>query len=188
MKHRDAVDETIERLARRLDEEKIPYALIGAMAMALHGEWRFTQDVDILTTREGLEAIHERLVGRGYVPVFAGSRKSLRDATTKVTIDFIMAGDYPGDTTPKPVRFPDPAAAAVEIEGIRVVTLAKLIELKLTSGMTAKNRKKDIADVETIIARIKPPREIGTELDPLVRDTFYEMWDAEQSATGPDRE
>lgn len=188
MKHGDAVDETIERLARRLAEEKIPYALIGAMAMAMHGEWRFTQDVDLLTTRTGLDAIHERLVGRGYMPSFPGSRKSLRDTTTRVAIVFIMAGEYPGDGTPKSVSFPDPEAASVEVDGVRVVSLAKLIELKLTSGITATNRKKDIGDVETIIARIKPPRELGAELDPLVRDTFYEMWDAEQNATGPDRE
>ena len=188
MKHRNAVDETIERLAARLAEEKIPYALIGAMAMAIHGEWRFTQDVDILTTREGLDAIHEKLVGRGYLPALAGSRKSLRDVATTVTIDFIMAGEYPGDGTPKSVSFPDPEAVSVDVEGVRVISLAKLIELKLTSGITAKNRKKDLVDVETIIARIKPPREIGAGLDPSVRNTFYEMWDAEQNATGPDRE
>jgi hypothetical protein len=188
MRHRDAVDETIERLARRLAEEKIPYALIGAMAMAMHGEWRFTQDVDVLTTREGLDAIHERLVGRGYMPSFPGSRKSLRDTTSKVAIDFIMAGEYPGDSLAKPVSFPDPDAASVDIDGVRVISLAKLIELKLTSGLTGKGRKKDIVDVETIIARIKPPRELGDQLDPSIRDTFYQMWDDEQNATGPDRE
>jgi hypothetical protein len=41
---------TLRRLTRRLDSEKIPYALIGGMALAAHGFIRMTQDVDILMT------------------------------------------------------------------------------------------------------------------------------------------
>ena len=51
------------RLCRRLTEEGIEYALIGGMALVAYGYVRFTNDVDVLTTRDGLTRVHERLVG-----------------------------------------------------------------------------------------------------------------------------
>ena len=64
---------TLKRLAQALEEEAIPYAIIGGMALNLLGYTRETTDVDILLTPEGLKRFHERLVGRGYVPAFAGA-------------------------------------------------------------------------------------------------------------------
>ena len=91
-----AVHKTLERIARRLDELSVPYALAGGMAMFYHGYRRFTEDVDLLVTREGLAKIHEHLEGRGYLPPFAGS-KHLRDTDTGVRVEFLVTGDYPGD-------------------------------------------------------------------------------------------
>src|SRR5262249_28149621 len=65
---------TLERVAKRLDQLGIPYALAGGMAMFLHGFRRFTEDVDLLVSREGMAAIHQQLEGLGYVPPFSGSR------------------------------------------------------------------------------------------------------------------
>src|SRR6516162_9736431 len=73
-----AVHKTLERIARRLDDLGISYAVAGGMALFFHGYRRFTEDVDILVTREGLQAIHRQLEGAGYLPPFAGS-KNLRD-------------------------------------------------------------------------------------------------------------
>src|SRR5690349_337141 len=103
---RDDVHETLRRMTRRLDDEQIPYAVIGGMALAAHGMMRFTEDVDILTTREGLEAIHQRIVGRGFVPAFQAARKALRDTTTGVKVEFITTGE-----------FPDPRDASITTEG-----------------------------------------------------------------------
>ena len=72
---KDDVHATLRRVTQRLADERIPYAVIGGMALPAHGFSRFTEDVDILTTREGLETIHQRLVGRGYVPAFQAARK-----------------------------------------------------------------------------------------------------------------
>ena len=44
----NAVHKTLQRIARKLDELGIPYALAGAMALFYHGFRRFTEDVDIL--------------------------------------------------------------------------------------------------------------------------------------------
>lgn len=61
-----------------------------------------------------------------------------------------LTGEYPGDGKPKPVSMPNPQTQFVEIDGIRFVSLEKLIELKLASGMTAGDRLKDLADVQGI--------------------------------------
>src|SRR5260370_21969224 len=79
------VHQTLEKIARRLEQLRIPYAVAGAMAMFQHGYRRFTEDVDILVAPDGLARIHAELEGRGYVPPFAGS-KNLRDAETGVRI------------------------------------------------------------------------------------------------------
>lgn len=183
---RDDVHDTMRRLEQRLRGENISHAIIDGMAITLHGAGRPTEDVDVLTTREGLDRIHERLVGRGYVPVFPGARKALRDTTTGVKVEFITTGEFPGDGKPKSISFPDPAGNTVERAGISVISLPRLIELKLASGLTAEHRRyRDLGDVETIIAYLKPPRSLGEELDPSVRDEYYRMWDAAQNAYDP---
>lgn len=170
-----AVQESLRRIALRLSELGVPYAIAGGMALFRHGYRRFTEDVDVLVTRESLAVIHEQLDGRGYLPPFSGS-KNLRDTELGVRIEFIMTGDYPGDGKPKPVAFPDPATASVELDDIRYVTLTKLIELKLASGMTAPHRLKDLADVQEMIKVLRLPREFVEQLNPYVQEKFRELW------------
>src|ERR671929_835045 len=93
---RGSIYDTLRKITQRLRDENIDYAVLGAMAMSAHGFRRFTEDVDLLTTPEGLDAIHQRLVGRWYVPAFPGARKKLRDTQTGVKVDLITSGEYPG--------------------------------------------------------------------------------------------
>lgn len=186
---KDDVHHTMRRLADRLSEERIPYAIIGGMALGLHGFQRVTGDVDVLTTKQGLDAIHEKLVGRGYVPKFTGARKRIKDTSTGIDVDLITTGEYPGDGKPKPVVFPDPAEA-VEREGLAVLPLPRLIELKLASAKTEPLRVRDAADVVDLIANLQLPRALAEQLDPYVRDEYLRWWDAwaNRSPTAPDAE
>jgi len=179
---RGSVYDTLRRLTLRLDQEKIPYALIGGLALAAHGFVRMTQDVDILMTAEGLAAFRERCVGRGYTPAFSGAQKTFRDTETRVRIEIITTGEFPGDGKPKPVAFPDPLAASVEREGLRIVTVEKLIELKLASGMSAAHRLRDLADVQDLIGTLSLPLDLAERLDPSVRETYRQLWHAAQGA------
>lgn len=169
------VNRTLLRVTRKLDEIGVPYALAGAMALFRHGFQRFTDDVDLLVTRDGNRVIHERLVGLGFVPPFTGS-KNLRDTETGVKVEFLIAGDYPGDGKPKPIAFPDPAAVAVEIDGVRCLPLPTLIELKLASGLSAPHRGKDLTDVQEVIRVVRLPRAFADRLHPDVRAKFLELW------------
>jgi hypothetical protein len=179
---KSGVYQTLLNLARRLDEEGIPYAVIGGMALGRHGLARMTEDVDVLMTAEGLASFQARCVGKGYVIAFAGARKSFRDTETQVRIEIITTGEYPGDGKPKPVVFPNPTEASVEVEGVRVVTLEKLIELKLASGMSAPHRLRDLADVQDLIGVLDLPAEFAERLDESVRGEYWRLWQTVQDA------
>ncbi len=169
---------TLERIARRLNDIDVPYALVGGLALFRHGFRRFTEDVDLLVTPEGLATIHERLVGLGYLPGFTGS-KNLKDVDTGVKIEFLVTGGYPGDGLPKPVSFPDPSLVAEVIEGVWTVNLPTLIELKLASGM-APWRDKDLGDVQSVIRTLALPEEFAERLNPYVQPLYRTKWQAVQ--------
>ncbi len=96
----------------------------------------------------------------------------------EVRIDVISFGEYPGDGRQKPVRFPYPLEASVEIDGVRFATLEKLIELKLASGMTAPDRLKDLADVQEMIKINGLNGEFADKLNPYVREKYLELFAA----------
>ena len=112
----DPVHQALRAVTARLDELHIPYAIAGGMALVAHGYDRTTVDVDILLTADGLDAALRAMDGLGYVPPFPNS-KNLRHTDSGVRIKFLITGRYPGDGKPKPVAFPDPADAAIEIGG-----------------------------------------------------------------------
>lgn len=183
------VHKTLHEVARRLSEKQIDYAIIGGMALALHGFIRPTEDVDLLLTKEGLEKFHAELVGLGYVPLFPGARKHFRDAETGVKVEVITTGEYPGDGKPKPVVFPEPKDVTVELAKFRVVRIESLIELKLASGLTAEHRKlRDLADVQQLIEILNLAPELSQRLDASVRDEYLRLWALAQKAREDDKE
>ena len=162
-------------IAERLTEAGIDYAIAGAIALGEHGFKRLTVDVDILIRREGLDRFKAEWLGRGYLDVRPGG-KAVRDTINDVKIDFLLTGDFPGDGKPKPVAFPDPRDAAIAGDKYRIVSLPRLVEMKLASGMTAPHRLQDLADVLRLIRAADLPRDFGGKIDPYVRAKFEELW------------
>jgi hypothetical protein len=170
-----AVQETLRRVTARLDELGIPYVVAGGLALFAQGYRRFTEDVDLLVTPQGLKKAHEELEGLGFVVPFTGS-KGLRDARTGVKVEFLVTGQFPGDGKPKPVRFPDPESVAVTKDGIKYLRLDSLVELKLASGMTSPDRLRDLADVLELIRILNLPKGFSERLSPYVRGKYQELW------------
>ncbi len=86
-----SLNNALAQLCEDLDAHGIDYMVIGAVALLAHGYPRFTEDIDLVLAREGLEAFNRELIGLGDLPAFEGARKRLR-ATR-------------GDGLPKPVSF-----------------------------------------------------------------------------------
>lgn len=184
---RGPVHRTLRALTERLDRESIAYAIMGGMALYLLGYKRFTTDIDLLLTPEGLKSFRARLVGRGYAAGFPGARKTFRDPQTGVRIDVITSGEFPGDGKPKPVSFPDPAVAAIELQGVRVIGLENLIELKLASGLSSPQRAYiDLGDVQRLIEELGLPSDLAEKLDTSVRSEYERLWElAQRRREGP---
>jgi len=175
------LNNTLAQVCADLERHGIDYAVVGAVALMAHGYPRFTEDIDLLLTAEGLEAFHRELVGLGYLPAFEGARRKLRSTSDGVPVEVIVAGEYPGDGRPKPVRFPDPARVAVRGVHGAFLPLPTLIELKLASGMSAPHRLKDLADVLELIRAATLPPTLAASLDASVRDKYLELWTAAQT-------
>jgi hypothetical protein len=87
----------------------------------------------------------------------------------------MLTGHFPGDGRPKPVAFPDPDAASVEIDGIRYLTLESLVQLKLASGLTNPGRIRDLGDVQELIRVLGLPDDLAERLDPFVRVEYLRL-------------
>ena len=178
------INDALKRLAADLESHGINYSVIGAIALNQHGYRRFTEDIDLLLTKEGLEKFRERLVGLGYVPAFADAQRKFRTTEENIPVEIITAGEFPGDGRPKPVSFPDPGEHFVVIEGIKTISLEKLIELKLTSGMTAGDRLKDLADVQELIKLKGLDESFAENLNEFVREKYRELCRDVSGASG----
>ena len=101
--------------------------------------------------------------------------KKFRATAQNVPVEIITSGEYPGDGKPKEIVFPQPGEFSVVIEGVRTITLEKLVELKLASGMTGLGRRKDLADVQELIRVRDLPASFAERLAPSVRAMFNEL-------------
>lgn len=169
------INDALKRVVSDLDRNQIDYVVIGAVALNQHGYRRFTEDIDLLVTRDGLEKFRETLVGLGYRPAFEGAKKKFRTTEENIPVEIITSGGFPGDGLPKPVIFPDPSEFAVIIDGVKTISLEKLVELKLASGMTAPDRLKDLADVQEMIKLKGLDKGFAEKLDASVRGKFIEL-------------
>ncbi len=174
------LNNALTRLVADLEAHQIDYVVIGAVALMAYGYPRFTEDIDLILNSNGFDRFHRELVGLDYSPAFDGAGKRLRSTRDGIPIELISSGEYPGDGKPKPVSFPDPSEASVEIDGVKFPTLEKLVELKLASGITAPDRLKDLADVQELIKIRGLSSEFANSLNPYVRGKFLELLEAVQ--------
>jgi hypothetical protein len=164
----------LESLRRRLAQEGIPFAVIGALALRYYGYVRHTEDIDILTTREGLDRIHATLVGQGLVPRGPGLRKSLREVDHQVNIDVVTSGEHAGSPE-SPVEYPPPDSTAfVDVAGLRLPTLEALIQFKIASGVWG-HRAQDLADVQRLIRINGLSEAFADRIAPTLREKFLDL-------------
>ena len=154
------VQKSLSRITGRLHDLSIDYAVVGGMALFLHGYRRFTEDVDLLVTPDGLAKAHAALEGSGYRPPFPNS-KNLRDTENGVRICLHLA---------------ESKHETVEREGATVLSLPGVIEWKLAFGMSATDRLKDLEDVQEMIKVLRLPSGYQEQLTPSVRAKYLELW------------
>ena len=125
--------ETATRVHEVLSLAGIDHAVVGGVAVCLHGYRRNTVDLDLLVRPDDANAI--------------------RTVLDSENVRFVMAGASEGSG--QSAVFPDPADASqlTHIEGLPVLSLAALIQSKLACGLgNLRRTHKDFADVVELIA------------------------------------
>jgi hypothetical protein len=152
---------------------KIPHAILGGVAVCLHGYQRNTVDVDMLIRREDQDAVRTALVGEKFL--WHAKEKEFR-SPSGVAVQFLLAGERAGKDSE--VKFPDPddARATTELEDLPVLTLAKLIESKIACGLgNIRRTHKDFADVVELIIQNRLNSSFARYLHKSLRATYREL-------------
>jgi hypothetical protein len=161
------VHQTMRRLITRLDKAGLSYAVMGGMAVNVHGHQRMTKDVDVLLTGKGF-AEFQRL----FVPKFYAQTDRPRrfvDRKTQRTLDILVTGLFPGSGRPGPLPFPDPSDVRELKQKVQYINLVTLVQLKL-----AARRHQDFADVVNLIAIHNLDESFLDRLHPSVHKDFIE--------------
>lgn len=155
-----------------LSNAGLAHAIVGGVAVCLHGYQRNTIDVDVLVRRDDTEAVRTALEAAGF-EWDTDSREF--HSEENVPVQFLISEEPAGDDRSYGVTFPDPGAPGVttEIEGLCVVSLARLIELKLACGLgNLRRTHRDLADVVELIAAHNLGRDFARFLHKSLRKEF----------------
>jgi hypothetical protein len=150
----DGVSSPLIRTARRLHDLfealGVPYAIIGGVAVARHGAFRTTHDLDVLVPAEGWARVRQS--GRQELEFLPTGAK---DRVSGVHVDVLHPGDEWEMLIPLPT--PDAVSEFDQQIGARFMDLAHLLELKCAVYL-AKRRDdgievaaKDLADVVALV-------------------------------------
>ena len=144
------VQRAMERLARKLDELGIPYAVIGAMALNEWGYRRVTVDVDVLLTPEGFSRLKGEVVGRGYVERPVLLRVSTNDPTG-VVVGFSIRAPWVRAVAVQAADDAAPAGARIFVakfrKGVEKRDVRLRVRLQLAPGAIAGHRAWPLAVV-----------------------------------------
>ncbi|MEZ6126997.1 MAG: hypothetical protein R3C49_28095 [Planctomycetaceae bacterium] len=156
-----------------LRQSGVKHSVCGGVAVCLHGYQRNTADVDLIIRRSDSRTVRDVLENAGLQ--WDESHAEFR-TDSGVTIQFLYAGDNAGPSAE--LRLPDPEGDLnVEtIEGLPVVRLSKLIEIKIACGTgNVRRMHKDLADVVELIAIRHLDSSFARFLHKSVRKTFREL-------------
>ncbi|MGC8640509.1 MAG: hypothetical protein ACP5XB_11595 [Isosphaeraceae bacterium] len=159
MDKRGALLDIARELSRLMREGGIPGAVIGGIAVVLHGHVRTTKDIDVFV--EGsLEPLAELLIASGF-SLDSQKKELVREGVPVhlVTLD----------------QLKQPPRKTVEIEGITTISLEDLIEIKLRSGSANLLRAQDMADAIGLIRHHRLTGEFARHLEKSLRPTYRRL-------------
>jgi hypothetical protein len=162
-----------QRCHEALAAAKIPHAIVGGVAVCLHGYQRNTVDVDLLVRKEDTAAIRQTLSDAG----FRWNAKEVEfRSLAGVAVQFVLSGEKAGKGSE--VQLPDPAEPRIVkyLAGLPVLSLARLIESKIACAEgNVRRTYKDLADVVELIAVNKLNAGFARYLHKTLRATFREL-------------
>jgi len=145
-----AIDRELKALVEKLNEQKIPHALCGGLAMAVHGHPRSTRDIDLVAFRGSTTEIEKIANEMGY----KSTAKPMQFAGGQVAIHRVTKTDPESeDFLPLDILTFEPSIEnsitfeEADWQGVklRVVSRKDLIRIK-----KIRNSHQDQADIEKL--------------------------------------
>ena len=165
--------DTAVRCHEVLANAKIPHAVLGGVAVCLHGYQRNTVDLDLLVRKSDTQRIQTSLSAAGFV----WNQEHVEFTSPGgIPVQFLLAGDRAGKGSE--VFFPDPGDVKTTktLDGLPVLTLARLIESKIACGEgNLRRTHKDFADVIELILVNDLNTSFSRYLHKSLRSTFREL-------------
>lgn len=156
---RGAILDVARDITRVLREADLDGAIIGGVAVVLHGHLRTTADVDVYVS-SSLEPVRDALIAADYT--FDAAKKEFVKDNVPVHL-----------VTPEQVRFE--LSEYIEIDNILTVCLADLINMKLETGLNDPLRAQDMADVIGLIRHHQLTGEFSPRINKSVRKEFQKL-------------
>jgi hypothetical protein len=156
-----------------LARARIPHAILGGVAVCLHGYQRNTVDVDLLIRRADSSVVRESLERESFR--WDENQKEFA-SPSGIAIQILIAGEPAGKDAE--VRLPDPAdeGSVTDIEGLPVLRLSRLIESKIACGRGSVRRMhKDFADVVELIVHRRLNSAFARYLHKSLRGVYREL-------------
>lgn len=162
-------------IKKALDEAGVSFVFVGGAILPEYNYARFTEDVDILVDSRDRDGF------MGIPPGIARVAENGRMATfhhPAVKVDVLWSGDAVGSAA-SGIKFPSPELVANEGRyGLPVLSLEKLVEFKLCSGMHGENRLCDFGDVQQLIVRNDLPEDFAKGFSEEAGRKYLEIWNA----------
>ena len=156
-----------------LEAANIPHAIVGGVAVCLHGYRRNTVDLDLLVRSGDQEAIRAALTSNGYQ--WSPERAEFK-APSGVPVQFVLSGERAGNDAEVYLPEPNKPGVTTQIEGLAVISLARLIEAKLACGLGSPRRThRDLADVVELIAIHHLDSSFARHLHKSLRPAFRKL-------------
>lgn len=161
------------RCHQLLTDAGIAYCVCGGVAVCLHGYQRNTTDLDLVIRSQDSDSVRRILTEAGFA---WDSEKAEFRTADGIAIPFLIAGHKAGKGTEVAVSEPIGDLNVELIEGLSVVRLSRLIEMKIACGMSNLRRThKDFADVVELIAIRQLDGSFARLLHKTLRPTFREL-------------
>lgn len=162
-----------ERCHALLSAAEIPYSICGGVAICLHGYQRNTVVLDLVIRASDCDAVRRILSGGGLVWDESNAEFYAPDG---IAVQFLVSGHKAGKGSEVTIPEPIGDLNVEQREGLSVVRLSRLIEMKIACGMSHLRRThKDFADVVELIAARNLDGSFARLLHKSLRPTFRDL-------------
>jgi hypothetical protein len=183
MLHPNILD-AYEQAARTLRKARIRFRETGGIALNLHGAGRPTKDIDLIVRRsDWLKAIQAlQQIATDSQGIYFGLPDEPRSGLAVIGPHGIPLEIWPEGTTHEQIarirgkhkaRRHPAGKLAFTLRGNAVVAF---INDKLASYLSARDRLRDAADVQSLVKRLKLPLSFASKLAPAVRPAYRRLW------------